>query len=115
MPVIKVYIALGVCAMLLFGGFYAGYNFKSGMVAKEKVKITENLIEDDNQDKKEIAEHVKTVYKTVTKVERKIIQLPPITITERCPIGDVIRLQQQTYSNYPSMLFFKHDTVPSSD
>lgn len=112
---IKVYAALGLAAFLLSSGFYSGYQISQARIAHKQLKTANEVIQDDNQDKVAITNHISEVKTVQRKSERAIIQIKTIDNTKPCPIADVSRMQQQTYSNFPDVFFLGSDIVPSAN
>ncbi len=111
----KFYLFFGILAVSVACSFFAGYQIASGKAAKKQVKVTKEAIKDSNEDKQEIIKHVSKVNQATNEAVREIIKIKTITTTEPCPIADVIRLQQQTYTSFPSMHFHGSDSMPSAN
>jgi len=120
---VKFYLFFGILAVSVACSFFAGYQIASGKAAKKQVKVTKEAIKDSNEDKQEIIKHVSKVnqatneaVREIIKIKvREIIKIKTITTTEPCPIADVVRLQQQTYTSFPSMHFHGSDSMPSAN
>jgi uncharacterized protein (UPF0333 family) len=111
----KFYLFFGILAVSVACSFFAGYQIASGKAAKKQVKVTKEAIKDSNEDKQEIIKHVSKVNQATNEAVREIIKIKTITTTEPCPIADVVRLQQQTYTSFPSMHFHGSDSMPSAN
>jgi len=111
----KFYLFFGLLAVSVACSFFAGYQIASGKAAKKQVKVTKEAIKDSNEDKQEIIKHVSKVNQATNEAVREIIKIKTITTTEPCPIADVVRLQQQTYTSFPSMHFHGSDSMPSAN
>jgi len=112
---VKFYLFFGILAVSVACSFFAGYQIASGKAAKNQVKVTKEAIKDSNEDKQEIIKHVSKVNQATNEAVREIIKIKKITTTEPCPIADVVRLQQQTYTSFPSMHFHGSDSMPSAN
>jgi len=112
---VKFYLFFGILAVSVACSFFAGYQMASGKAAKKQVKVTKEAIKDSNKDKQEIIKHVSKVNQATNEAVREIIKIKTITTTEPCPIADVVRLQQQTYTSFPSMHFHGSDSMPSAN
>jgi len=104
---VKFYLFFGILAVSVACSFFAGYQMASG--------VTKEAIKDSNEDKQEIIKHVSKVNQATNEAVREIIKIKTITTTEPCPIADVVRLQQQTYTSFPSMHFHGSDSMPSAN
>lgn len=104
----KIYIAIGAVVALLGSSFWGGYQIASGKCAKKQVKVIAKAIEDNNQDKVEIAKHVTEVKETKARAVREIIKIKEVIVTTNiCPLGDVAVMRNQAYTTFPANLFFQ--------
>ena len=111
---IRVYLALGIAAALSVGGFYTGYQFSQGRIAQKQLKTASEVIENDNQDKIAITNHI-TEVKTIQGIsERAINKIEIIDNTKPCPIAELVRVQRETYTAFPELFFQQYEPLPSA-
>lgn len=96
---VKVYVALGLVCVTFGGGFIAGCKINEAKHLKRQAVVRDKAIVDSNQDSEALRSVRTEITNESRKVEREIIQLPPIIIdnTTPCPtdntLVDIIGLQ----------------------
>ena len=102
----KAQILLAAFLASFLGGMYMGYHLHSSFTLRKEVSIVNDKIEDDNEDKKAITEHVTEVEKVVYVTRDKIIYLPAITVDDSgCGLNSSVGLRQSVYNEFPEVLF----------
>ncbi|PHQ82938.1 MAG: hypothetical protein COB69_00370 [Phycisphaera sp.] len=100
----KMYLILGVLAVISLTSFFAGHKIASGACAKKQVKAMESVIKDSNEDRIVIAEKSKEIKTTKVRATREIIKIQKVFIND-CPLNDIAELHNETYTKYPADLF----------
>ena len=100
---------------------YFAYNYAKGKQAIVENKIIEKQIENDNEDKKAIAESQKRIDTTRIIYRDRLIKIPDIRVSDAADSGcsnllDVsTELRNETYRAFPEMYFSSADSLPSSN
>lgn len=107
---IKIAIMVAVLALSNLGTYkYVTYKHKA-----EQLDVLEDVVDDHNQDIKEIEEHEKLTETTRIEYRDKIIQLPPIVIDPGCPLDPSTGLRNEVTSNLPDLYFQSSNVMPAA-
>lgn len=103
----KLYIIGGALIAALLSGFWTGYQVASGKAAKQQIKVVAEVIENSNQDKKEITKHITKTNQVKAGAVREIIKIKEIIVNTECPLSDVASMRNETITRFPPDLFIQ--------
>lgn len=107
---IKIALIVATIALSNLGTYkYMTYKHKA-----EQLDVVGEVIDDHNDDIKEIAEHEKVMETVRIEYRDKVIQLPPIIVDAGCPIDPSTKLRNEIATGLPDMYFESTDALPEA-
>jgi len=104
-------IKIGIAVLVLVLSNFGTYKYMVNKHKAEQLKAVVKEVENDNEDKKELAEHTKILEKIEIEYRDRIIEVPAIDTSKPCPIPDITRMRNEVNASLPDVYFESTDEV----